>query len=69
MENFTPVQRINIFLWEIYNIIRNLNILKHWLKINYTKKVPLEDTSGKILVKEKKLGLLNSNQEWNKEDL
>lgn len=69
MENFTPTQRINIFLWEIYNIIRNLNILKHWLKINYTKKLPLENVSNEILIKDKKLGLIGNNQTWNKEIL
>jgi hypothetical protein len=40
----TPIQRVHVFLWDIYNIIRNLNILKQWLQVNY-KKQPIRTIS------------------------
>lgn len=30
-----PLQRIHIFIWNIFNIIRNMNLLKQWLQIKY----------------------------------
>ena len=30
-EEMPPVQRIQIFIWEILNIVKNLNILKQWI--------------------------------------
>lgn len=30
-EEMPPVQRIQIFIWEIFNIVKNLNILKQWI--------------------------------------
>lgn len=34
-EQESPLQRINIFIWKIFNILRNLNVLKQWLQIRY----------------------------------
>jgi hypothetical protein len=36
-EEITSIQNVHIFLWRIYNIIRNLNILKSFLNIKYGK--------------------------------
>jgi hypothetical protein len=34
----TPIQKVQIFIWDIYNIIRNLNILKQFFQIRYSKR-------------------------------
>jgi hypothetical protein len=36
-EEITSIQNVHIFLWRIYNIIRNLNILKSFLNIKHGK--------------------------------
>jgi hypothetical protein len=34
----TPIQKVQIFIWDIYNIIRNLNILKQFFQIRFSKR-------------------------------
>ncbi|KAF0984433.1 hypothetical protein FDP41_000332 [Naegleria fowleri] len=37
-EQLSPIQRIQVFIWEIFNIVKNLNLLKQW--IHYSLGIP-----------------------------
>ncbi|KAL0481878.1 E3 ubiquitin-protein ligase HECTD [Acrasis kona] len=30
LQQFTPIERTHLFIWNIYNIIRNIDIIKQW---------------------------------------
>ena len=47
----TPIQRIHIFIWNIYNIIKNLNYIKLFLNITYNTKSKLELNSISVFQK------------------
>ena len=46
--NLTPIQKVHLFIWDIYNIIRNLNILKEFFKIKFGLK---KEENLKFLIK------------------
>lgn len=61
-DNMSPLQRIQLFLFNIYNLVRNLNLLKQWLSIKYAtsstnmiqqqqdaKQIQASQTNAKIL--------------------
>ncbi len=35
----TALQRVHVFVWNVYNIIRNLNILQEWLRLQKEKQM------------------------------
>lgn len=39
-DDLSPIQRIHVFFWNIYNIIRNINALRQWLRLRYPSTAP-----------------------------
>ncbi len=54
-DQFTPIERAHLFIWNIYNIIRNVDILKQWHEIKQKQRErmlqehPLSETSSALV--------------------